>query len=213
MGIFSIFSSVVGPVIRVLDLGGMLSAVAKLLEVGGKVLNAASKALTTFAKELGLIETEEAAELGTKVIQAEEEGIKPENYEKFADYVKDIEKFEIDEEKAKDISEEDKLIAGTAVAIKAIEDKFPEQEVENLIEGAVLKPAYFENDDRFKELAKIVGDDSDKLTAIGKILSGAEMDDDEYYDTLDMITAAEAAAFPELDGEEVRKRVDDLLRS
>ena len=36
---------------------------------------------------------------------------------------------------------------------------------------------------------------------------------DEYYDTLDMITAAEAAAFPELDGEEVRKRVDDLLRS
>ncbi len=44
--------------------------------------------------------------MGDKAIQAEEHGIKPEDFSTYSEYVKSVEDFETDSERSKEISED-----------------------------------------------------------------------------------------------------------
>lgn len=66
--------------------------------------------VTKALQALGIIGPDEnAKELGDKAIQAEEEGITPENYDSYEEYMDAVRKFELDPEKSEQIEDEDKL--------------------------------------------------------------------------------------------------------
>ena len=200
LGIFSVVSSV---------LPSLGSVLGNALKVGIQVLNAVSKGLTAFGNALGLFETDDPEKLGTKRILAEEEGIEPENYDTYDEYLKAVDEFEIDEERAAEIHTEDKLVKAAQHAVEAIDYKYPEANVVDVAEGMVANPEFYE-DDRFAGLAELVGNNPEKLAVIGKLLNG-ELEGDEFYDAIDMIVSAEQTKHPELSSEEIKERVQNAL--
>lgn len=200
-GIFSVVSSV---------LPGLGSVLGNVLKVGIQALNALSKGLTAFGNALGLFETDDPEKLGTKRIQAEEAGIEPENYDTYDEYLKAIDDFEIDEERASEISVEDKLAKAAQHTLEAVDNKYPEANAEMLARGALNVPEFYSDDARFTELAKLVANDPEKINLIGKLLCG-ELEGDEYYDAIDMVISAEQAANPQLSIDEVKEKMQNLL--
>ncbi|MDY6294970.1 MAG: hypothetical protein SPL45_01550, partial [Schwartzia succinivorans] len=85
----------------------------KIIEIVGKDLLMFAQIIMGILKGLGLIKPEEDVEdLGDKALQAEEEGITPEKYDSYEEYLKAVEEFEIDPEKSKEIDEGKKLEKG-----------------------------------------------------------------------------------------------------
>mgnify|MGYP001274462706 CR=1 FL=1 len=68
------------------------------------------------AKELGILQPEQnekdVEELGNKVIQADEKGIRPDKYKTYDEYMKEIENFKVDPVKTANIDQKDKLSKG-----------------------------------------------------------------------------------------------------
>ena len=186
------------------------SVLGNVLKVGIQALNALSKGLTAFGNALGLFETDDPEKLGTKRIQAEEAGIEPENYDTYDEYLKAIDDFEIDEERALEISVEDKLAKAVQHTLEAVDNKYPEANAEMLARGALNVPEFYSDDVRFTELAKLVANDPEKINLIGKLLCG-ELEGDEYYDAIDMVISAEQAANPQLSIDEVKEKIQNLL--
>ena len=186
------------------------SVLGNVLKVGIQALNALSKGLTAFGNALGLFETDDPEKLGTKRIQAEEAGIEPENYDTYDEYLKAIDDFEIDEERALEISVEDKLAKAAQHTLEAVDNKYPEANAEMLARGALNVPEFYSDDSRFTELAKLVANDPEKINLIGKLLCG-ELEGDEYYDAIDMVISAEQAANPQLSIDEVKEKMQNLL--
>lgn len=186
------------------------SALEDALKLGIKVLNALAKALTTFAEEMGIIETKDPEELGDKRLQAEEAGIKREDFETFDEYAKVIDNFEIDREKALKTPVEEKLAKAAQHSLEALNNKYPNSDVINLANGALKNPEFYENSARFAELAKLVNNDPEKVENIGKLLCG-KLEGDEYYDMIDTIVSAEQALSPDLSTQEIKEKIQDLL--
>lgn len=91
----------------------------------GEMLSTVASVFQTVLQVLGVIKPEEKIEeIGDKAIQADAAGIKPENYDKYDDYVNAIRNFELDPEKSKNVSTEAKILAGIGIGGKALEDKF-----------------------------------------------------------------------------------------
>ena len=112
-------------------------------------------------------------------------------------FLKAIDDFEIDEERALEISVEDKLAKAAQHALEAVDNKYPEANAEMLARGALNVPEFYSDDARFTELAKLVANDPEKINLIGRLLCG-ELEGDEYYDAIDMVISAEQAANPQL---------------
>ena len=69
--------------------------------------------LTEIVKSLGIINPDEnATDLGDKALQAEAQGIVPEKYDNYQEYLKAVQNFELDPEKSTCFSEIDKLSKG-----------------------------------------------------------------------------------------------------
>lgn len=94
-------------------------------------LKALGNILTVIGKALGLIKPEtQVDELGDKALQAEEAGITPDKFETYSAYVKAIDGFQLDPEKSKQISLEQKVEKGIEVTVGVAKEKFPEISVE-----------------------------------------------------------------------------------
>ncbi len=128
-------------------LSSALSAISPVLGMGLEVIKAVAQVAHTVLTALGIIQPEEKIDdLGDRVNQAAEAGIKPENYEKFDDYVQAIRSFDLDPEKSKKTTETEKLASGLGFASLALEDKYKGSDAGNLanIWNLVAKnPEYF----------------------------------------------------------------------
>jgi hypothetical protein len=124
-----------------------LSAISPVLSMGLEAIKAVAQVAHTVLTALGIIQPEEKIDdLGDRVNQAAEAGIKPENYEKFDDYVQAIRSFDLDPEKSKKTTETEKLASGLSFASLALEDKYKGSDAGNLanIWNLVAKnPEYF----------------------------------------------------------------------
>ena len=92
------------------DILGAITAVALAIQAVAVI----GQILMTVAKALGLIEDDQQSveDLGDKAIQAADEGIVPENYESYEQYLHDVENFELDLEKSASIKQEEKIAKG-----------------------------------------------------------------------------------------------------
>lgn len=152
-------------------------------------------ALMGIGKVLGLIKPEnEVEELGDKVLQAEEEGIRPENYDTYYDYVKAIENFELDPEKSKTLDRKEKLIKGIEATSGVTAEKYPE--TLQLFEYALQNPAYFTGD-RMKEIGKLFASEGGScIESIVRYMNGSEKNIQKLDSTVQMLLGVEKRANP-----------------
>lgn len=134
MGLFSFIGSCVSSVSNFISsaassFGGLISsavsAISPALGLGisavGKIASVAQGLMQAF----GIFKPDEKIEdMGDRMLQAADAGIKPEGYDKFDEYMAEIRSRKLDPEKSKDIAEEVKKAAGVTLSTLALQDKF-----------------------------------------------------------------------------------------
>jgi hypothetical protein len=106
-------------------IGSAVSAIAPMVNMGLNIINKVAIVAKVVMTVLNIFKPEEKIEeMGDRMMQAAEEGIKPEGYDKFDDYMQAIRNRPLDPEKSNATSLEAKQIAGVALSTMALESKF-----------------------------------------------------------------------------------------
>lgn len=131
---FSIASSVVSGISSAIgSIGSAVSSfAATVAPVIGNIINAIqpmaatiSKFANAFLQGLDILKPDEKIDvLGERALQAAEQGIKIEGFERFDDYLEALRKFELDPQKSGNRSMAEKITSGLAVGTVAVENKF-----------------------------------------------------------------------------------------
>ena len=194
--------------------GAILGALGAAVSLAVKVLAcvAVSKLVTAIGKALGLIKEDEKPEdLGDKALQAEEQGITPDKFKSYEEYANRIQNFELDPEKSKNYSTEDKMKKSMEVYSKLIAEKYPEMAVD-LDKLATLEqknPGYL-TDARIDQISEMVKDDPKLVGDIGRYLSDSETDTVNISNTIDKMMNIEKGANPGMSDAEAYKTVAGL---
>lgn len=162
---FGLIATAISVAVKVVSVIGQLGIALKGLELIGRIL-------VSVAKALGLIEDKkiETEELGDKALQAEAEGIKPENYKTYQEYMKAIEEFELDPEKSKNWTEKEKIAKGIEITSALLVDKYG-PDIQDLIIEVAKNPEFF-NTERVKEYIQIIEDKKISYSEISDYLDG-----------------------------------------
>ena len=171
-----------------------------LMNIGLAVqgLKILANALIGVAKGLGLIKSERKVEdLGDKALQAEEEGIIPENYSTYEAYVKDIEEFEVDPEKSKMISEEAKIQKGIELTVALTMEHFPELPIDKFFECVCKNTDYF-TAEKISEIVKLLSVDGKYINDILKYVDGTEKNPKAIENTMKTLIDIEKKVNPNI---------------
>lgn len=162
---FGLIATVISVAVKVVSIIGELGIALKGLGLIGKVL-------LSIAKALGLIEDKdvEVEELGDKALQAEIEGIKPENYKTYQEYLKVIQDFELDPKKSKKWTERERIEKGIEITSALLVEKYG-PDIQELILEVVKNPEFF-NSQRLKEYIQVVEDENVGYSEISDYLDG-----------------------------------------
>ena len=102
-----------------------LPRVGSIVNTVGGSLGMVASALVGVCQIFSILRQDEKAEdLGERALQAAESGIRPENFDRYVDYLNDIRKFEINPEKSAQYTQDIRAAAGMQVAISSLEDHF-----------------------------------------------------------------------------------------
>lgn len=88
---------------------------------------------------------EDVEDMGDRALQAAEQGIKPEKFDTFDEYLEEIRNFPLDSEKSSNLSSAEKMAAGLAIGATGMEKKFdaPEGSLGPIWLLAASNPTYF----------------------------------------------------------------------
>ena len=165
------------------------SFMPKLLEIVGKNLIQIANIIIGIIKGLGIVSPEEnATDLGDKAIQAEEAGIKPENYDSYNEYLKAVETFETNPERSAEIKEDEKLQKGAEVMTATLVERFGDP-IMALFRIIAQNPTYFEN--RMPFFTEMQKNDSNTFADIARYMTGKETDLKRADTTLEKIFEVE----------------------
>lgn len=165
--------------VAITEVGKMVAGLLTNVEIREKVIELVKVlcelVVLILQKNWGLDKDTKMDDLCVKSIEAEKEGVKPENFKSYKEYLEEINKREIDPVKAKEISEDDKIqrMADMASAIfKEINPNMPVEKMFNYLEGnnSYLTP------ERMKVVGEI-GQNNEKIVAVVlDYLTGKDMD-------------------------------------
>ena len=162
--------------------GFLVSAVSSIvtaIKAIVPVLRAVANVVMSICQTLGLIKPEEKVEdLGDKAIQAGDEGIRPENYANYQDYVKAVQDFQVDPEKSKRITPEEKMAKALEVQANLLAEKAPELGVEDYLNLIANHMDYF-TPERSTELGKLLLTESGAVVNVADVLNGTEKNPDK----------------------------------
>lgn len=182
------------------------TAVAKTLAVAGLAvqgLKAVGSTLVSLGKALGLIKPEtKVEELGDKAIQSE---YKPEDYDTYAEYVKAVEDYDLDPEKSKLTTEEQKVLKGTELASGSMIEKFKEFPMQEFC-IAVEKNPFF-TDAKMDEIGKLIQKDGQNIANILNYMNGSEKDSGKLQSTIDMLVDVVKKTDPSLSDKDAYRHV------
>lgn len=205
------FSSVCGAVGSLIS--GACSCVGKLFAGPiGIVLNVCV-AVFQLCKALGLFKKENnVEELGDKRLQAEDAGIKLEDFKTYDEYLKKIEEFEIDPEKSKKFTPEEKARAGAELMVASLTDKYKDPLlVESFVTYALTNNRFY-TPERMGELGKLLLKDGDVLKNVVGFLTGMEKRDDLLSSAVKTLMNIEKVVTPGLNDIEAMRRVMDFKK-
>ena len=188
---------------------GILKEFIAIISKAGDLLKLVANILTGICKELGIIQPEtDEVELGDRAIQAEQEGIKPENYDTYQEYVKAINEFEIDPEKSKQILPEEKLAKALEIeAILLVANNKPE--VVSFLELVANHKDYF-TDIKCKELGKLLVTAAGDVINISDVVNGREKSFDKIDSAYDALAKIEKQIDPNITDAEADERAHKI---
>ncbi len=176
--------------------------VPKIIEVVGKNILQFSQVISGILKGLGLINPdEEVTDIGDKAIQAEAEGVNPENYDSYEEYLKAVEEFETDPEKSLTIDDGKKLEKGVEVITATLLERYGDI-MKDFLMLIAKNPTYFEK--RMPYFADLAQSTPATFEDITRYVQGKENDTKKSNDTLRMMYDVEKKVAPE-------KSLDDLM--
>ena len=190
---------------------GIITAVASLA-VKALTCVAVSKLVQAIGKALGLIKEDEKLEdLGDKALQAEEQGITPDKFKSYEEYANRIQNFELDPEKSKNYSTEDKMKKSMEVYSKLIAEKYPDMVVDlDKLAAIEIKNQGYLTDERIGQISEMLKDDPKLAGDISRYLSGSETDTTNISNTIDKMMNIEKGANPGMSDAEAYKAVARL---
>lgn len=188
------------------------TTVTKALAVVGLAvqgLKTIGNLLTSLGKALGLIKPEtEVEELGDKAIQS---GYNPEDFDSYADYVKAVEEFDLDPEKSKLTTEEEKIKNGMELAAGVTIEKYQGFPIEDFCVAVGQNPEYF-TDAKMGEIAKLMQADGQHIPSILNYVNGSEKDGTKIQSVVDTLVSVEKNVNPGISDKEAYKQVMQLRR-
>lgn len=192
------------------DILGAITAVALAIQAVAVI----GQILMTVAKALGLIEDDQQSveDLGDKAIQAADEGIVPENYESYEQYLHDVENFELDPEKSASIKQEEKIAKGAEVLLKAADEKLG---TDGIVVVNLLN-AMASNQDFFREFGgavdKAIKENPELIKTISSFVADRKLSDGEVDAMTDKMVDIIKTAKPEMSTFEAENKAIELRK-
>ena len=192
------------------DILGAITAVALAIQAVAVI----GQILMTVAKALGLIEDDQQSveDLGDKAIQAADEGIVPENYESYEEYLHDVENFELDPEKSASIKQEEKIAKGAEVLLKAADEKLG---TDGIVVVNLLN-AMASNQDFFREFGgavdKAIKENPELIKTISSFVADRKLSDGEVDAMTDKMVDIIKTAKPEMSTFEAENKAIELRK-
>lgn len=192
------------------DILGAITAVALAIQAVAVI----GQILMTVAKSLGLIEDDQQSveDLGDKAIQAADEGIVPENYESYEQYLHDVENFELDPEKSASIKQEEKIAKGAEVLLKAADEKLG---TDGIVVVNLLN-AMASNQDFFREFGgavdKAIKENPELIKTISSFVADRKLSDGEVDAMTDKMVDIIKTAKPEMSTFEAENKAIELRK-
>jgi hypothetical protein len=176
-------------------IGGAISAIGSAIGLALSVIVAPkiftiSTILQAIAIALGLLKNEKPDDLGDRVLQAEEKGIKPENYKVHADYQKEIDNFKVDPKRSAEISQVDKLKKFIEYTGMGIADKY-QIDPTQFVTSEILKNSSFYNKDRVSAYIQAFSDSRLELDNVTKYMEGKITSIDDIKNVREALLTAE----------------------
>lgn len=142
MGFFSFMSTAISSACSTIGsalssfangLGPVLSTIATHLPKLGEALG---QFANNFLQAVGILKPDEdVKQLGERALQAAQEGITPEKFDDFDDYVEALRNFEIDPDKAKTRNDVERLVVGLGVGSFGLEKSLRQHLAHCLLSG------------------------------------------------------------------------------
>lgn len=192
------------------DILGAITGVALAIQAVAVI----GQILMTVAKALGLIEDDQQSveDLGDKAIQAADEGIVPENYESYEQYLHDVENFELDPEKSASIKQEEKIAKGAEVLLKAADEKLG---TDGIVVVNLLN-AMASNQDFFREFGgavdKAIKENPELIKTISSFVADRKLSDGEVDAMTDKMVDIIKTAKPEMSTFEAENKAIELRK-
>lgn len=173
------------------------------------VLKLVATAIVEFVKALGLLDKDtDIEDLGDKVLQAEEQGISPEDYDSFEEFVNSLDDFKKDPLKTEKYSEEVKLNKGSEVVVALMAEKYENLDIENFVKCAEKNSDYF-TPERNNEFAKLLktSDGENIVNDLVKYLNGTELNDAKLAKDESILVGIEKTINPSITDDEALQTV------
>lgn len=190
-------------------------SVTKALAVAGLAiqgLKAIGAVFTALCKALGLIKPEtEVEDLGDKALQAEQDGIVPENFDSYEEYMKTVEDYETDPERSKQISQEDKMRKGLELISGVMIEKFKDFPMSDLL-VSMGKNIDFFTPEKVGEIAGVIMKEPNVIGDLSGYLSGTEKNDAKLESAIDTLTSVTKMVEPEKNDVEILRDIAALRK-
>lgn len=191
----------------VASIASIATTVVKALAVAGLAvqgLKLIANVLTGLGKALGLIKPETKVEdLGDKAIQSE---YNPEDFDSYADYVKAVEEYDLDPEKSKLTTEEEKVKKGMELATGVTIEKYKDFPIDSFCIAIGENPEYF-SEVKMGEIAKLMQSDGKYISSILNYVNGSEKDSTKIQGIVDTLVNIEKSVNPGISDKEAFRNV------
>lgn len=184
--------------------------VKTVISVAKPLLEAIGNAILEIAKVFGVVtESENVEDLGEKALQAEEDGIKPEDYKSCEEYIKAIEKYEINPDKKHDpeTAREEGAKIATALALEMC----PAVNIEKLI-GVYTNRLVMKEPDYLAEIYKLAATNPSAANAVADYLTKHAKTADVIDLAKSTLLAIEKNTIPDISDTDAMLNVINLLK-
>ena len=170
------------------------------------------KIIFAMAKIIGVIKPDmDILKMGDKALQAEADGITPEKYDTYSDYVSALDSYVVDTEKSMKISEELKENKGAEIAVRLMIEKFADIPIVGFIESITNNLEYFK-DGRIEAFSEMINENKDFIADFVGYVSGTEKNTEKLNIISENLVAIEKKAHPETSEKDAYKQVMQLRR-
>jgi hypothetical protein len=207
MGIFGVICSVVATC--VVNVFKEVFSPEKVLEK----LNIVKEIIIGVGKLLGIIDTneEKAEELGNRILQAEEHGIKRGDFSSFEEYKSKIYSLDLDEKLSEKFNIEDKISNALIYYVDKFENKLNVNfgEDKSFLLTVANKPEYF-TEDRIASYIKEFSNSDNSIGKVNDFFIGNKMSLKEEIDIEERLCKLEKELNLEKDKEDILKEINDV---